>query len=527
MQYNSVLRVALRAAASVSAIGISAAMASTALAQVALSAPAAAPAAGQATSPATASELSPTGFAEGLSPAQISDLAAEAFYWGMNIAGHYELRYVYSQMEQHPQYRGLNRLMRQYQLADATARYATTINASTLYSGGTFDVREEPVVVEADAVTDGRYWSVQASDQNANWFMMIGSQFTGNGAQRYVIVGPEWRGTLPAEFRGTQIIRATSNTFNIATRVGVMDRSPEGLAASGKVLDGVNAGPLSMWLKNGKALPPLPEQPKVKANFRTFPRMPQIVDYGRSMTAVDFLQLLSLSLNDPSFTLRSDSVKETQTLANLTLLGLRKGALVDPALITPEQVAAAQSGFDRARRIARAEMQKALIDMNGWKLQSSLFHNDLDYVAKSGADDVAWGTPVPFQSHTIGYLFNDANGKLLDGSKRYTLTIDLANAPPVTEFWELPIYDSAGYFIPNPINRNSVTSYQVAAGVFAVKDNKVTFYLQPDRPKDPEQARNWLPTAKGEAFQFAARFYGPKAGLVDGSYAMPPVVPVK
>ena len=94
----------------------------------------------------------------------------------------------------------------------------------------------------------------------------------------------------------------------------------------------------------------------------------------------------------------------------------------------------------------------------------------------------------------------------------------------MTEFWELPVYDSAGYFIPNPINRYSVTSYQLSAGAFTQKDGKVTFYLQPDKPSDPAEARNWLPTARGDSFQLAARFYGPMAPLIDGSYPMPQIV---
>lgn len=476
---------------------------------------------------AAPAELPKTGFDSALSPDEIAARTAEAFYWGMNIAGHYELRFVYTQLASHPAFRGINRLQPQYKLADASMRYATTMNASTLYTGGAFDVSQEPVVIELDAVTDGRYWSVQAGDQNANWFMMVGSQFTSNAAQRYLIVGPKWRGQFPPELRSTEFIRATSSTFNIAGRVAVTDRSDADLQGARKVIDGVKAAPLSLWVKSGRRIPPLAEQPIVKGNFRTFERMPKIVDYGRSMNAVDFLQLLSLSVNDPSFTRRTDSVKENATLQSLAALGVKEGALLDPALISTEQAAAAQKGFDRARIIARDAMQKTEIDIKGWKLQSSLFYDDLNYVAKAGADDVAWGTPVPYQSHTIGYLFTDSRGRALDGGKRYTLTIDMKAPQPVTEFWELPIYDSAGYFIPNEINRNSVTSYQVAAGAFAVKDGKVTFYLQPERPKDPEQARNWLPTKAGEPFQFAARFYGPKAPLIDGSFNMPQAVPAK
>ena len=487
------------------------------------------PAWAQATVPAplvapAPQDLPATGFDARLTPAEIEALTAEAFYWGLNIAGFYELRYVYTQFEGQPAFHGLNRMQPHDRLMDASVRIATTINASTIYSGGAFDVSQEPLVIEAPAVTDKRYWSVQAADQNANWFMMVGSQFTGNGAQRYIVVGPKWRGTIPAEFRSTEVIRATSDSFTLAVRVAVTDRSEADLAAARKVVHGVLAAPLGLWRANGGRLPSLDSQPMVKGSYRSFPRMRQIVDYGRTMTAVDYLQLLSLAINDPAITPRSDSAKELATLAKLAPLGLRAGALLDAAKLTPDQAAAAQAGFDAARKQAKQALEASLIDMNGWRLQSSLFHDDLDYVAKAGADDVAWGTPVPYQSHTIGYVFRDSKGQVLDGNARYTLTLDLANMPPVTEFWELPVYDSAGYFIPNPLNRYSVTSYQLAAGAFTEKDGKVTFYLQPDKPSDPAEARNWLPTARGDSFQLAARFYGPMAPLIDGSYPMPRIV---
>jgi hypothetical protein len=467
------------------------------------------------------------GFDAGLSTADIEALSAEAFYWGLNIAGFYELRYVYTQMEENPAFRGVNRLQAQNNLADASARYATTINASTLYSGGAFDVSKEPIVIEAPAVTGKRYWSIQAGDQNANWFFMAGSQFTGDEAQRYVVVGPRWRGTLPADLRSTRIIKSTSDSFTLAVRVAVTTRDATDMAAARKVVNGVAAAPLSLWRANGGKIPPLAEQAVIKGNYRTFPRMRQIVDYGRTMTASDFLQLLSLSINDPAITRRADSAQELTTLAKLSKLGLREGVLFDPAKLTPTQVAAANAGFAAARRKAKVALEKSLIDMNGWRLQSSLFHDDLNYIVKAGADDVAWGTPVPYQSHTIAYIFRDSEGRPLEGNRRYTITFDLKDLPPVTEFWELPVYDSAGYFIPNPINRYSVTSYQLAADAFATKGGKVTFYFQPERPSSPEQARNWLPTARDDRFQLAARYYGPMAPLVDGTYPMPKIMQVK
>lgn len=462
-----------------------------------------------------------------LSGEEVAALTEEAFYWGLNIAGYYELRHVYTQMEGQPAYRGVNRMQPQMNLFDAKIRFATTVNASTLYNGGTFDTSKEPIVVEIPAVTDGRYWSVQAMDQNVTTFFKAGSQFTGNAPQRYVIVGPEWHGDLPAGFKGTEIVKASSDSFTIAVRVGVTTRDDADLAAARATVSGVQAAPLSLWAANGGRVPPLAEQPVVKGDYRSFPRMDQISDIGKSMTAIDYLQLLSLSINDPSLTLRSDSVKETETLDRLSRLGLEEGTIFDPAQVTDEQKVSIDEGFARARKAAKSAFESTQIDMNGWRLQSSLYFDDLDYVAKAGADDVAWGTPVPYDSHTIAYVFDDSEGRPLDGRNRYTLTFDVNNLPPTTEFWELPVYDSAGYFIDNPINRYSTTSELLKAGQYSVVDGKLTFYLQPDPPADPEQARNWLPTSRDDGFQLAARFYGATTGLIDGSYPMPGIVRVQ
>lgn len=459
-----------------------------------------------------------------LSAGEIAELSADAFYWGLNIAGFYELRYVYTQLEGQPAYRGVNRMQALYRLMDASVRYATTVNASTLYSGGAFDVSGEPVVIEAARVADRRYWSVQAGDQNAQWFFMAGSQFTGNDAQRYLLVGPHWRGPLPAGFRSTEVVRATSDSFTLAVRVAVTTRDEHDMQTARRVLDGVVAAPLSLWRAHGGHVPPIAAQPIVKGRYRSFPRMSQIIDIAHSMTPIDYLQLLSLAINDPTLTKRSDSLKEVGTLRRLARIGLREGVLFEPARLDVAQRVALERGFHEARRRAKQAFEASLIDMNGWRLQSSLFYDDLDYVAKSGADDVAWGTPVPYQSHSIAYVFRDSEGRPLDGRYRYTLTLDLAALPPVTEFWELPVYDAQGYFIANPIDRYSLTSYLLNAGHYAQRNDRVVFYLQSGRPTDPEQTRNWLPIPSEGGFQLAARFYGPMAPLIDGSYAMPAIV---
>ncbi|GAB3270353.1 DUF1214 domain-containing protein [Parahaliea aestuarii] len=474
-------------------------------------------------------DLSASGISADLTPAQISELTAEAYYWGLNIAGFYELRYLYTQLadERNPIYTGINRLNPLYKLMDARDRYATTVNASTLYSGGMFDVSQEPVVLETTAIAPGRYWSLQTVDQYARWFLLAGPQFTGSHAQRYLIVGPDWQGALPPEFASTQIIQAPSAAFSATLRVAVLDRNdPEDLAGARQVVDSFSAGPLSLWREHGGAFPPLAEQPKIRADYRSFPRMAMIGDIGKSMTGVDLLQLLSLAVNDSAMTLQRDSQRETSTLKRLAALGIAPGKRFDPSTLSAAQRDAVNAGYRDARPVARAAMAAALVDMNGWQLQSSLFYDDLDYRGRAGAQDVAWGSPVHYQSHSIAYLFDDSEGRPLDSDHRYTLSFDVDQLPPVTEFWELPVYDAQGYLVDNAIDRYNATSYQYQAGDYHVEDGKLVFYLQREAPTDPDQQRNWLPLPAAGGFQFAARFYGPMAPLIDGRYAMPQVVRV-
>jgi hypothetical protein len=478
--------------------------------------------AGQPAAQASTSPIDPA-----LSPAEITELTKQAYWWGAQQVGFYELRYLFTQMEQAPAYRGLNRLGQSRRLFTAKERFATTPNSSTLYSGGFFDVSKEPVIVLTSKVEGTpRYWSVMTGDPYAHYFFVAGSQSTGNEAQRYVIVGPQWKGRLPEGLRGFEVIRATSDAFQATLRVAVTPKDEKDIAAALKVMDGFSMMPLSMWLDNGRKPLPLEQQPKVKGHYQSFPRMAQITDLAKSMLATDYLQVLSLVLNDASITKRTDSIKEAEVLRALAPLGLREGQLFDPAGLTPQQKAAVDEGYRLGRLEGRASFEKALIDMNGWKLQTSLNYDENDFALRAGSADIAWGSPVPYQSHTIGFGLVDADGKPLDGKHRYTLTFDVDKLPPVTDFWELPVYDEAGYFVDNPIDRYSATSMMYRAGHFTVKNGKLTFYLQAERPTDPAQARNWLPVPAGAKFRMAPRFYGATSALIDGSYAMPKIVRV-
>ena len=191
-------------------------------------------------------------------------------------------------------------------------------------------------------------------------------------------------------------------------------------------------------------------------------------------------------------------------------------------------LAAAEAGIEDGRNAVIARISQVTgIDMNGWSLTTDLDYKDTDWLDRARHGYMAIFAPVPSRSHTGAFINKDSKGRPLSGKHRYTLTFDLNDTPPVTEFWEIPLYDPEGYFFDNPINRYSLNSYMLKRGKLHTADGKLVIYIQNDEPKDANQRKNWLPAPKGGFFKFAARFYGPYGPLIDGSYKMPRVMRVE
>jgi hypothetical protein len=458
-----------------------------------------------------------------LSDAELHGLVKDAFFWGMHSAGTYELRYVYTQLTSHPNFVGVGRLKWDRAPRQASDRSASTPNATTLYGFGMYDLRHEPVIVETPVVPD-RYFSVQASDQYPRWFMQVGNQFTGREAQRYLVVGPDFRGPYPGDFAAAQVWPSPSNFTLLAVRYALKDDTPQDLAAVNALMDQTTVAPLSVWLANGRKPVRAEDQALVVPDYAIFPRMVELVEIAIKLTGVDLLQLVSLVLNDPAMTPRADSEKEVATLQRLAALGLAPGVAFDPAWLSEGQKAVTEAAFAEAKAESTHHVQTGMVNRNGWQSDNEMLQDINDYVRQGYYGLTTIGAPIPKRSHSGAFCFTDPDGKPLDGSSgRYTMTFRLDDMPPVTEFWELPLYDEHGYFYDNPINRYSINSFMLDRGDLHTEGGKLVIHIQHDEPADPDARRNWLPAPKGP-FRFAFRFYGPKGKLIDWTYDMPGVV---
>ena len=450
-------------------------------------------------------------------------IAERAYLYGLQQAIFYGQRWIYTQNDAAANdiYSGVNRLF--WVRKQITPDFpVVTPNATTLYGSGFLDLRDGPVVIEVPAIED-RYFSVQFMDQYGIFRMIVGSPFNGTKARKYILIPPGFTDRVPADFPTTEIIQWPSKTAYGVVRMAVETGSDAEIAIINAYQDQVTATPLADWLSNGRKGVPQAERAIVKGDFPVPAGLP---DYAYlqvdRQTAEQYFTLLNVILNDPTMPLIEDSLLEAEMLDQLRTIGIGAGLSFDWAALTPELQAALEAGFKAGFESVRTTLKTSLINMNGWGVVRNDGGFETRWMDRAVIADAAWAAPDKNISHGGAFLFTDSAGRPFSGKNKYTLTFDMNDLPPVTQFWSIPIYDANGYFVANEINRYTVNSFMLAAGDLVAEDGKLVIYIQNEKPSDPEQAKNWLP-APAEGFRFTARFYGPYASLTDGSYNMPKV----
>jgi hypothetical protein len=114
----------------------------------------------------------------------------------------------------------------------------------------------------------------------------------------------------------------------------------------------------------------------------------------------------------------------------------------------------------------------------------------------------------------------DGAGHTLSGKHDYTIHFPPGGLPPNNAFWSLTMGDAQNRFVPNPLNRYSVSD---RSGLVPNADGSVDIYLQNAAPAGHES--NWLPAPAGN-FILWLRVYIPGAAILSGEYRVPPIVEV-
>jgi hypothetical protein len=443
--------------------------------------------------------------AQALSPVEAQQIAEEAYIYGYSLISVEMSRKVITNVERPTATRapmGQFALLREY--PSAAYRDVTAPNADTLYSNAFVDVSKEPWVISWPDMGDRYYvWEFYAA-----WVPVIydpGSRTTGQKAQTYAITGPGWRGTLPD---GVKEVKSPTATVWILGRT-YSTGTPEDYKAVWALQDQYKLYPLSSW---GKEYVPPPGKVDPSIDMKRSVR-----DSVNALDAARYFQWMAeLMKNNPP------EPEDGPIVAKMAHIGIVPGQAFDLSKFDPA-VAKAIEGAPKAAWAKIVEYTKvAGQTKNGWLLNLKIGHYGTDYMARAWLS--AFGIPANAPKDAV-YVVGvaDADGKPLDASRnnyvaRFERESDL---PPVNGFWSLTMYDDQYFFIPNPLNRYTVSPRnQLKRNA----DGSIDLYIQKDNP-GPDKESNWLP-APAAGFIPMFRMYWAKENppsVLDGSW-WPPVI---
>jgi hypothetical protein len=401
---------------------------------------------------------------------------------------------------------------------NAAFKQVVRANVDTLYSSAFLDLTREPMVLSVPD-THGRYYLLPTFDAWTNVFASPGTRTTGNVARDFVIVGPDWKGALPA---GLQPLRSPTNLVWILGRT--QTNGPDDYAAVHTVQQGYKLVPLSAF---GRAFTPPEGAANGAANGvpdPTFDAKTPPVDKLKAMSAATYFDTLArlMKSNPPPFA-------DAPMLAKLATIGIGPGQPFEPSHLDPE----AARGLEHSVAVALQKLRSGAgekrkgVDVNGWFFPGmNLGKYGTDYQTRALIALIAFGANLAADAvYPTSYL--DANGQHFTGGSRYVLHFDQGQTPPVNAFWSVTLYGADSFFVDNPSNRYAISSWMPLRHN---SDGSLDIYIQHDSPgRDREP--NWLPAPPEGAFNLTLRMYWPEdkpPSFLDGTWKPPGVerVPV-
>lgn len=393
-------------------------------------------------------------------------------------------------------------LMRQY--PDSSFRDVTAPNADTLYTTAWIDVGEEPWILGLPDMKD-RYFLMPMLDGWTNVFQVPGTRTTGTGAQAYAITGPGWSGQLPP---GVKEYKSPTNLIWILGRI-YCTGTAEDYAAVHALQDQIKLSPLSAWGKDYQ-----PGQGEVDPSIDM---KKAVRDQVNALDAVSYFELLAdlMKTNPPS-------AADAPELAKFAAIGLVPGQDFDAGKLDADFAdRIPKAAFDRI--MLQFKINPAMKSIDGWGYTTKTGLYGTDYLMRALITAIGLGANRP-QDAVYPTSLKDARDSEYDGGHRYVVRLEKGMLPPVQGFWSLTMYDSQYFFVPNPLNRYSISPRQdLKRGA----DGSVELHIQNESP-GADRESNWLPAPRGK-FVLMLRMYWPNENdpsIIDSTWTPPPVTRV-
>jgi len=395
---------------------------------------------------------------------------------------------------------GMNEFRHDRAVPNASTTDVAFPNADFLYSQAWLDLSKGPIVLSVPD-TKGRYYLVAMLDAWTNVATSIGKRTTGTEKGDFAIVGPRWKGSVPA---GMSEVKSSTEMAWLFGRMRLNDRNE--IAAVTKLEDQFKLRPLAGAPRKGKEKEPPPVHAGA-VDTKTPPR-----DQVANMDAATFYTRVALLLpgNPPS---KDDAAMQDK----IKRLGIVPGQPFDTKKLSPLDATSVEQGLKSAiEAIVTAGRRSAMGDIrNGWSTDRDLGRWGTDYGKRAVAAWRGIGVNAPEDAIFMTAHF-DAGGKRLDGNNRYVLHFDKDSTPPTDGFWSLSMYNELQRFAPNALNRFNIDS---GDELKTNPDGSLDLYIQSADPGQDKQT-NWLPAPKGP-FTVMLRVYWPKDAVVSGKWNPP------
>lgn len=442
-----------------------------------------------------------------VTPDEARAIAKEAYIYASPIVDGYRIIHTYYLAPGNPEYKGpMNQLLGEARVFTPADTAVQTPNSDTPYSFFGADLRTEPLVITVPEIEPERYYSIQFVDAYTFNFAYVGSRTTGNGAGKFLLAGPGWKGETPEGI--TDVI--TSETDLVLGIIRTQLFGPDDLDNVTAIQEGYKLEPLSEFL----GTPPPAAAPALD--------YPEPLSKGAQKTSPEVFGILNFVLTAYCPTVPS----EEALMARFATTDVGPGETFDPSSFSPEVQQAIKDGIADAWK-EFGEFKKSKID-TGEVTSGDLFGTreflDNNYLYRMAAAELGiYGNSEQEAMYPIYTV--DAEGNGLDGSYRYTVRFAPGELPPVNAFWSLTMYRlPESLLVDNPINRYLINS-PMLPDLEKDADGGLTLYIQHDSPgKDKES--NWLPAPEGP-FMMAMRLYWPKQEALDGTWQAPTATKVE
>jgi hypothetical protein len=369
-------------------------------------------------------------------------------------------------------------------------------NNDTLYSIAWLDLSKEPVILSVPDVGD-RYYTMEIASFDSDNFAYVGMRTTGTKVGNYAIVGPSWKGQLPA---GVQQL-TPSRTPSAFILGRTLLRGPDDLPALRAVMAEYKLTPLSLWGKPGV------QAPESYDVLKPFDRKTDPLADWKTMNA-------TMAENAPP-------TRHELLVKQFAQIGIGPGLDVD-TLDEATKRGLARAAVDGRNLLDTALRQGARQkNVNGWYYpppDMGRAGDKDDFILRAALQSM-WGIVANDPAEAI-YLnaSTGPDGQQLTGANRYLMHFLKGGLPEVKAFWSVTLYDAMHNLVANPLRRYAIGDRDKLK---FNADGSLDIYIQSQSPGADKEA-NWLPAPTGE-FNLVLRSYLPADEIQEQRWTPPAV----